>query len=117
MVKTAPWEAIVAALTFILGSVLWLARRIWVRMRKELKMLREVYAFAFGAEELDMSLADDSVEDRLKRGSKRFEVIVENQERLAETQEEILLHLDVDEDPPKILDADDVDNGRWRSDD
>ena len=116
MVKSAPWEAIVAALTFILGGVLWLARRIWMRMRKELKMLREVYAFAFGAEELDMSLADDSVEERLQRGSRRFEAIVENQERLAETQEEILMRMDIDEEAPEILDADDVDNGRWRSD-
>jgi hypothetical protein len=116
-VARTPWAAIVTFLIFVLGGLAWLFRRVWVRVRKEIKMLREVYAFAFGTEELDMSLADDSVEERLQRGSRRFEVIVENQERLAETQEEILLHLDVDEDPPEILDADDVDNGRWRSDD
>lgn len=112
----APWEAIVAALTFILGGILWIARRVWLRMRKELKMLREVYAFAFGAEELDMSLADDSVAERLERGQVRFDIIVENQERLAETQEKILMRMDIDEEPPDILDADAVDNGRWRSD-
>jgi hypothetical protein len=105
MAKQIPWEAVAATLIAIFGFLGWVFRRAWGRVHKELKMLREVYAFAFGAEEVGMSLEDDSVEERLARGAARFDYVAESQERLErdqqkiyDRQEEIAVALGVDDE-------------------
>lgn len=59
-------------------------------------MLLELYAFNFGSDQIDMSLEDDSVEERLERGNERFERLVKGQRRIYENQEKIVDRLDHD---------------------
>ena len=80
----------------ILAAVGWVARRIFKRVQKERRMLYELYGFVFGAEEIDLSLDDDPVEDQLERGSDRFDTILDNQREIAEAMDE-----DVDLDDPR----------------
>ena len=83
-------------------------------------MLRDVYAFNFGTEELGMQgIDDESVEDRLERGGYRHDWFVdalrsikEDQKRLAETQEEIVEDRDIE--APDVRDLPEWDPGRYR---
>lgn len=75
-------------------------------------MLLELYAYNFGAEELDMSLDDSSVEEQLNRGTERYETLVEGQHRIFRNQEKIVEALNEDvevREPPTKHDR-----GRYR---
>jgi len=124
MAKQIPWAAITALLLGVLGAIAWLFRRAWVRVRRELKMLREVYAFAFGAEEVGWSLDDESVEERLERGTLRFEWLQESMEHIEETQreivrtqEEIVERRDLDIETPEVRGTPDWDPSDYRNGD
>jgi len=90
---TAFIGALVAAVLAALG---WIVRRIFKRIQKERRMLYELYGFVFGAEEIDLSLDDDPVEDQLARGSDRFDTILDNQCEIADAMNE-----DVELDDPR----------------
>jgi len=89
-------KVVIAGLGLLLSGAAWLFRRTWTRYREERKMLLELYAFNFGSDQIDMSLEDDSVEERLERGNERFERLVKGQRRIYENQEKIVDRLDHD---------------------
>ena len=102
-------KIVVAVLGILLSGAAWLLRRTWKRFREEREMLLELYAYNFGAEEVDMSLDDSSVQERLERGNERFDMLVEGQRRIYRNQEKIVESLNDDVDvrePPAERDRD-----------
>ena len=112
-------KVVIAVLGILLSGVAWLLRRTWKRFREEREMLLELYAYNFGAEEVDMSLDDSSVQERLERGNERFDMLVEGQRRIYRNQEKIVgsLNDDVDvREPPAERDRDRYRDERKRDD-
>lgn len=97
-------EALVALLIFLLTGLAWLLRRAAKRIQKERQMVAEMYGFLFGSEEIGLQFDDESVEERLREGDKRFRTVVRNQRRIVETQETIVEKLDEDVNVPDVED-------------
>jgi hypothetical protein len=116
-----PWSAIATILVAFLAALAWLARRAWLRIREERRMLMEAYAYIFGAEELGYDLADESAEERLRRGKERFSwfqdalaVVVENQQEIRNKQRELAEGREEDIDVPPVRDLPDWEEDRYR---
>lgn len=86
-------------LAAVIAAVGWIARKAWKRIQKEREMLYELYGFVFGAEEIDMNMDDDPVEDKLDRGTRRFEDQAETLDRYGEKLDRL------DENVCRIADA------------
>ena len=111
-----PWAAIVAALIFILSGMLWIFRRTWQKIREERKMMREAYAYLFGADELGLRLDDESVEERLDRDGAKHDWLVESLELIREDQRRIAESLREDDaEPPEVRDLPEWEPGRYRA--
>ena len=115
------WSAVATFLVALLIGLSWLLRRVWVKIRKERRMLREIYAYGFGADEIGYDIDDESIEDRLKRGGWRFswlrdslEAIKEDQREIKQTQRETVEALEKDIEVPETKDLPEWDPDRYR---
>lgn len=86
----------IGLLGLLLSAVAWVLRRTWKKYREEREMLLELYAFNFGADELDMNLEDESVKERLESRERCLQKVAEGQHRIVENQERIVDRLEKD---------------------
>lgn len=114
-------ELLIALFAVLFGSLLTavglLVRRGWKRIQKERQMMLEAVAFVFGADEIGLNLEDESVEDRLQRGDRRFQAIMLTLKNIAETQENLIRKLDLEDEPPEVVEPEDLEDGRWQGGD